>query len=193
MDVRIKGTITGIENGVTAKWEEGKVFTDRNGGQIPTDILLMLKNNDPLVEEIVPSEATTISRGVSDGQLKKLLNDIEQLNKEVSALSEQVRNLQSEKKDFVAEIKRLKSEAEELMDSLNKAKEIEKALQAKCDSFEATINVINTGGNVASYPTPEANIEEEGAFQCPYCDRKAKSNAGLAAHIRQAHPDKTEE
>jgi DNA repair exonuclease SbcCD ATPase subunit len=183
MDIKLIGSITGTENGVTAKWPEGKTFTDRDGKKIPTDILLLLKAKSPLVQEIVPQMATGVSTGVSDEQLNKLLEEIEAFSKNTVALMEQNAELEQKIKDLLSEIQRLKDREIELLKALDQSKVLENSLKERNATLENTISAFNNGTN-----EPETAAAAEGDIKCAICGKPAKSNAGLAAHMRTAHP-----
>jgi len=182
MDIKLMGFIKGTENGVKAEWPEGKTFTDRDGKKIPTDILLLLKAKSPLVQEIVPQMATGVSTGVSDEQLNKLLEEIEDLSKSITVLLEKNSGLELKVNDLLSEIQRRKDRENELLKSLDQAKLLENSLKERNATLENTISTFNN-----DIKEPEV-AEAEGDIKCAICGKTAKSNAGLAAHMRTAHP-----
>jgi DNA repair exonuclease SbcCD ATPase subunit len=181
MDIKLIESITGTENGITAKWLQGKIFSDRDGGKIPTDILLLLKAKSPLVQEIVPQMATGVSTGVSNEQLNKLLEEIEAFSKNTVALMEQNDGLERKTKDLLSEIQSLKDRENELLKALDQAKLLENSLKERNTVLENTISAFNNGKEIEA-------ADAEGDIKCAICGKTAKSNAGLAAHMRTAHP-----
>lgn len=110
MKVRTTTTIKGIVNGMPTTWPKGKEFSDEEKGGIPTDILLLLKEKSPDVEELLPSLESRVSTGISESQLKKLLEEIESEKKKVSEMNESFKALISKNGDLEAALEAKKNE-----------------------------------------------------------------------------------
>jgi uncharacterized protein (UPF0335 family) len=159
MKIRLNGTVRGTVSGKATTWSAGEEFDDSKE-KIPSDILVELNNKNPAISVIANIEDIT-SQGVSDKQLKALIEELENEKKEKSALQ----------------------------DELHKAQDTIKKLGVELDEAHGEIEKLKI--TLEDMRVPAEGSSETGEFDCPAegCEKSFLSQRALSTHISKMHPE----